>query len=241
MARSSSKHLTYFALMEGLEGDGCALCALVLRALERYFDGLVYEKVNDRGIRETLRASHAFCAAHGEMLRQARSALGAAIIHRDVLNSVARQLEQETRPPQSPIDWLQAALDTRQPQQAVYLLAEKPCPACLHARQSEQNYVNTLLDNWDDEKLQEAFRHSPGLCVQHLRVTLGHATDPSKFEAIKTTQLEIWQGLIAELDEFIRKQDYRFSHEPKGGERDSWSRAIDLVSGRWQVAGSQGG
>lgn len=99
MARSQAKHLTYFALLEELEGDGCAHCALVLRALERYFDGLVYEKVNDRSIRETLRASHGFCPAHGEMLRQARSALGSAIIHRDVLNSVARQLEQEKRPP----------------------------------------------------------------------------------------------------------------------------------------------
>ncbi len=239
MARSESRHLTYFALMEGLEGDGCALCTLVLRALERYFDGLVYEKVNDLSIRETLRASHAFCAAHGEMLRQARSALGSAIIHRDVLNSVARKLERETRPPKSPIDWLQAALDARQPQQEVHLLADKPCPACVHARQAEQNYVNTLLANWDDEKLQAAFRRSPGLCVPHLRAVLGRTTDPARFEAIKTIQLEIWQGLIGELDDFIRKQDYRFSHEPKGSERDSWSRAIDLTSGLWRVAGSQ--
>jgi hypothetical protein len=239
MARSESKHLTYFALMEGLEGESCALCALVLRSLERYFDGLVYAKVNDRGIRETLRASHAFCAAHGEMLRQARSALGSAIIHRDVLNSVARQLEQGTRPPQSPIDWLQAALDTRQSQREGYLLPVAPCPACLHARQAEQNYASTLLANWDDDKLQAAFRRSPGLCVPHLRLTLGSAVDSEKFEAIKTIQLKKWQALISELDEFIRKQDYRFSHEPKGSERNSWSRAIDLVSGLWQVAGSQ--
>ena len=60
MARSQPKHLTYFALLDGLEGDGCALCALVRRALERYFDGLMYEKVNDPSIRETLRASHGF-------------------------------------------------------------------------------------------------------------------------------------------------------------------------------------
>lgn len=236
MAHSQSRHLTYFTLIEELEGDGCALCALVLRSLERYFDGLVYNKVNDVGIRETLRASHAFCAAHGEMLRQARSALGSAIIHRDVLNSVARELEGQTRQPRSRLDRLQAALDTRQPQRSPYLVPEEPCPACLHARKSELNYVSTLLEHWYDEELQAAFRHSPGLCIPHLRVTLGHAVDPEKLEAIKTVQLEIWQGLIAELDEFIRKQDYRFSHEPKGSERDSWSRAIDLVSGLWQVA-----
>jgi hypothetical protein len=239
MARSQPKHLTYFALIEGLEGDGCALCALVLRALERYFDGLVYEKVNDPSIREALRASHGFCPAHGEMLRQARSALGSAIIHRDVLSTIARQLKQEKRPPQSPIDWLQAALDTRQPQQEASLNATEACPACLHACRSEQNYIDTLLAHWDDGELQETFRRSSGLCVAHLRMTLGRAADPTKFEAIKTIQLEIWLGLIGELDEFIRKQDYRFSDEPKGSERDSWSRAIDLVSGRWQVTGGR--
>lgn len=113
------------------------------------------------------------------------------------------------------------------------------CPACLHAYQTEQNYVDTLLVHWADEKLQDAFRRSSGLCVSHLRMTLGRTADPTKFEEIKTIQLEIWQGLIAELDEFIRKQDYRFSHEPKGGERDSWSRAIDLVSGLWQMGGGR--
>jgi hypothetical protein len=237
VARSESKHLTYFALMERLEGEGCVMCALVLRALERYFDGLVYEKVNDPSIRETLRASHGFCAAHGEMLRQARSALGSAIIHRDILNSVARQLERETQPPKSPIHRLQAALYARHPQEELYLRAERPCPACAHARRAEKNYVDTLLANWDEEKLQAVFRRSSGLCVPHLRVVLGCATDPDMFEEIKAVQLEIWGELIGELDEFIRKQDYRFSDEPKDSERDSWSKAIDLTSGRWQVAG----
>jgi hypothetical protein len=241
VARSESKHLTYFALMEGLEGEGCVLCRLVLRALERYFDGLVYEKVNDPNIREILRASHGFCAAHGEMLRQARSALGSAIIHRDILSSVARQLERETQPPKSPLGRLQAALYARQPQEELYLRAERPCPACAHARRAERNYVNTLLDHWDEDKLQAAFRRSIGLCVPHLRAVLGCATDPTTFAAIKAVQLEIWGKLVGELDEFIRKQDYRFSHEPKGSERDSWSRAIDLTSGLWQVAGNSGG
>jgi hypothetical protein len=238
MAGSESKHLTYFALMEELEGTGCALCALVLRALERYFDGLVYAKVNDLGIRETLRASHAFCAAHGEMLRQARSALGSAIIHRDVLNSIARQLECASPPAKSPIDWLQAAFDSRQPQENAFLPAEERCPACLHARRAEHNYVNTLLANWNNDELRAAFRRSSGLCVPHLRMVLGGTNDKDTFETIQAIQLEIWQDLIGELDEFIRKQDFRFSQEPKGSERDSWSRAIDLVSGLWQVGGS---
>lgn len=239
MARSHTKHLAYFAFMEALEGEGCPLCFLVLRALERYFDGLVYEKVNDPGIRDALRASQGFCAAHGEMLRAARSALGSAIIHRDLLNTLVRRLERESRPPPSPTDWLRALVHTNHAQQETVLGGADLCPACIYAHEMEQNYVDTLLDNWGDESLQGAFRHSAGLCQAHLRMVLGRATDPAVFEAIKAVQLEIWRGLLGELDEFIRKQDYRFSDEPIGDEGTSWSRAINLVSGVWQAAGSR--
>jgi hypothetical protein len=38
-------------------------------------------------------------------------------------------------------------------------------------------------------------------------------------------------SLAGELGEFIRKNDYRFSAENVGKEKDSWLRAIELVSG----------
>ena len=33
-------------------------------------------------------------------------------------------------------------------------------------------------------------------------------------------------ALVAELEEFVRKNDYRFRDEPWGGERDAWRRAL---------------
>lgn len=239
MKSSHGKHLTYFALMEALEGEGCPLCVLVLGALRRYFDSLVYEQVNDPLIRENLRASQGFCAAHGEMLRQARSGLGSAIMHRDLLNTIARRLERESHSQQSPADWLQGLVQGGRTRHALPLAATLPCPACVYACESEQKYVDTLLGNWGDEELRSAFRSSAGLCLPHLRMTLGRARDPESFEAMKTAQLEIWGELIGELDEFVRKHDYRFSGEPMGEEGTSWSRAIDLISGLWQVAGSR--
>ncbi len=36
---------------------------------------------------------------------------------------------------------------------------------------------------------------------------------------------------LAELDEFIRKNDYRFRDEPWGQERDAWLRALNALAG----------
>ena len=119
MKGSQAKHLSYHALVEALDGDGCPFCTLLVSALERYFATVLYEQVNDIDLRATLRASQGFCAAHGEMLRQARSALGSAIIHRDLLNTLARSLEGTSPPAGTPSNWLRGLVGTgRRPQPA---------------------------------------------------------------------------------------------------------------------------
>ena len=239
MEGSETKHLSYHALVEVLDGDGCPFCSLVLSAMERYFRTVVYEQVNDIGMRAAWRASQGYCAAHGEMLRQARSALGSAIIHRDVVNTLVQALEGESLPENTPRSWLRGLVDAGHRPRDRVLGGAEPCPACLRIYEREQNYTDTLLLNWDDELLQTKVRSSAGLCLSHLRLTLGRTKDAAQFDAIKAAHLAIWRDLIGELDEFIRKQDYRFADETVRDEGTSWSRAIDLVSGTWQVAGSR--
>ena len=238
MEGSETKHLSYHALVEALDAYGCPFCSLVLSAMERYFSTVVYEQVNDIGMRAAWRASQGYCAAHGEMLRQARSALGSAIIHRDVVNTLIQALEGESLPENTPRGWLRGLVYAGHHPRDRVLDGAEPCPACLRIYEREQNYIDTLLLNWDDELLQTKFRNSAGLCLSHLRLTLDRVKDAAQFEAIKAAHLAIWRDLISELDEFIRKQDYRFADETIGAEGTSWSRAIDLVSGSCQVAGS---
>ena len=238
MQRSETKLLSYHALVEALDGDGCPFCALVPAALERYCRTLLYEQVNDIDLRANLRASQGFCAAHGEMLRQARSALGSAIIHRDVLNTLARSLEAEPPPANTSRHWLRTLVDPGRPTPDLALGVAEPCPACQRVRERELHYADTLLLNWRDERLQRKFSSSAGLCLSHLRLTLARTGNPAQFEALRDAHLAKWRDLIAELDEFIRKNDYRFADKEIGAEGTSWSRAIDLVSGAWQVAGS---
>ncbi len=73
-------HTVYFDIQDALAEPGCALCQLALRSLRNYFNSMVmvYESVNDPGIRAAIRAAHGFCEVHGRMLREAHAAM-----HRD--------------------------------------------------------------------------------------------------------------------------------------------------------------
>lgn len=51
-------------------------------------------------------------------------------------------------------------------------------------------------------------------------------------------EIEKAHFLSWELGEFWRKHDYRFSHEPKGPETDSWFRAIRFFVGLRELEGS---
>lgn len=72
------------------------------------------------------------------------------------------------------------------------------------------------------------------LCVPHLRLALGLATTPAQAELLALREVEALRALGCELSEYIRKQDYRFRHEPLGAEVDAPWRAIAQVAGaRW--------
>jgi hypothetical protein len=67
------------------------------------------------------------------------------------------------------------------------------------------------------------------VCLPHLRA-LGHLRGGISGNA-RGRQLERWRPLVADLEEYIRKNDYRFRSEPRGDEQTSPWRAIGQVAG----------
>lgn len=228
------KHISYHELREALQSEGCALCRLVRQAVHRYLDHLLYENVNDPGVRGGLRRARGFCNLHAWQLHEEHDALGTAILYRDVLQDVAERLAAAAVPGPRPSIWQQlrrihrptgraAALDELTPRQ--------PCPACRVREDTERIYGETLLAHLADPELRADLAHSDGLCLPHLRQVVEMAERTAAGELIALQQ-EGWARLLDELGEFIRKQDCRFRDEPSGTERDSWIRTVALVSGR---------
>jgi hypothetical protein len=223
---SATRHTVFFELRDALSDESCAMCALILRALRRYFDAATYEHVNDGNLRARVRAARGFCATHTQLLRESRSALGTAIISRDVLTNLGRAMREDREGRR------RGGLARLFGDQTVQRLAPQgPCPACEYRREREDSYADALLQHINDPVMSSRFASSAGLCAPHLRVVLSHNADPAAVERLRSIQERIWERLGAELDEFIRKQDAQFTGETSGSERDSWSRAALLIAG----------
>jgi hypothetical protein len=230
MATAEPPHArAYHELLEALSQEGCPICRLGWRVAERYLDGLLYENVNDPGVREGLRAARGFCYRHAWALTAVRGcSLGVAILYRDVLHTVIEELARDSGEEKRVLGW---SLTAGAEKGSGRLAPQAPCPACVQQEEMERIYLRELLRRQDDPHLWPAFAASSGLCLPHLRQALRQTEDDRQRQELLSVQGEIWKRLQHDLDEFIRKNDYRFRHEGFGVEADSWLRALAAISG----------
>ncbi len=229
-AGDSVRSRAYHDLLEALSQEGCPLCRLGQCVAEQYLDRLLYENVNDPGLRERIRVARGLCHRHAWALTEIRgSGLGIALIYRDVLHTVLQELARDAGDEKRFLSW--SLSSSEGVAQADRLMPQGPCPACAQQEEMERIYLHALLRHLDDARLQTAFAGSSGLCLSHLRQALRQAEDNAQRKALLDLQGAIWQQLLAELTEFIRKNDYRFRGEGFGPEGDSWLRALASISG----------
>jgi len=202
-------------------------------------DGLIYEKVNDAGLRKAVRESRGFCERHAWDLVRHGAALGVAIMLRDTVREI-RSVAQSGRyrPPGSwSMTRLQETVDRGQPRSATARLVaalgpQGSCPACDHEAEIDHAVASSFVENlYGPDGLLQAYRLSDGFCLPHFRQVLTRIANETDFQAILDVQQEHWQKLETELSELIRKSDYRFADEQVGPEAISWLRAIASLAG----------
>ena len=106
------------------------------------------------------------------------------------------------------------------------LASPAACPACLDQAGAEQA-LSMLVDE----------REHGALCLSHFLLGLLNAADARAQRSLAAGQSEAYRDIVASLSEFIRKRDYRFTHEPPGEEADSPERAVALVAGARELGG----
>ncbi len=238
-AMSKNRHAIYFELRDALDGQGCPICRLALRTVERFIDYLIYENVNDPEVRADIRDARGFCNLHAWQLRDNRGALGVAIIHRDVLETVMKQVkagQYQANTWLRSLNRVRTTLGATPPSEATTelvteLAPRKPCLVCRIRDNMEAVYIRNLLAALDNPEIGDALRDGAGLCLPHFRQALQQVPDEATFTTLVEIQLNAWERLQHELSEFIRKHDYRFQDEGMGTEGDSWIRALAQISG----------
>jgi hypothetical protein len=231
----SFRHTPYHMLLEAFAGTGCPICEVVDMEVLRYLDQLLHAHVNDLDFRAELRASMGFCPTHAWWLvrRCQGAALGATVMYRDVLNQARRRLSEATgrgsvlsHTHRFPLARL---LSTRTaPHPELY----RGCPACQIRDRVEGAFVSTLISHAHDERFLDRYAESNGICLIHLEQTITAAHGTRTLQRLLDKHAAIMDRLLAELDEFQRKADYRFQAETVGDEGDAWQRAITLLAGK---------
>lgn len=207
-----------------LEKGGCPLCRLANRDVAAFLESLTYERILDLKTRDALQHSRGLCAQHARAWRKVRGvALSIAIVYQVAVKDLLRDTEPQPasflrRPPQ--VSDLADALASR-----------APCPACALGEQTATRYGDQLVRDLRDPDVQTALEHAGGLCLPHLRLVLARPGPAAGKQRLVAVQRQAWAALLRDLDEFIRKNDYRFQHEPVGEEGDSWLRALDVLVG----------
>jgi hypothetical protein len=218
MSPAAPRDTTSFEVREALDRAGCPVCRLAVRSVGRWLTSVAYDQVNDIELRTELRAARGFCNAHShQWLREVRSVLGTAIVYQDLLTAALRELAADNVQ-RGPL--MRALLGSQTADVA-------DCPACRAQMQAEERYLAALLATAAADPT--AVERSEGLCLRHARSAQRRA-GPGAERVVQLTRAAI-EHLLAELAEVIRKEDYRFRHEPRtDAERSAPSRAVARVA-----------
>ncbi len=233
---TAPRDATAFEVREALDGQGCPVCRLTLRAVDRFMAAIAYESVNDRPLRAELRATNGFCNPHAHRwLVVARSVLGTAVIYKDVLTSALRELAGQSRERGQWGGMLRGFFgqgDTRSSSGS-----GPACPACRAQRDAERRYLEALLESLGDAATAAAFAAADPPCLRHTRAALAQG-GPRAELVLERTRAAVGE-LLTVLDEVIRKEDYRYRHEERlPAERVAPAQAVAWAAG---AAGLTGG
>lgn len=234
-AQPAARDILLQELIDALKHPGCVLCQLAQHKSQRYIETLLDTAVIDVDQRNDWRHAKGFCAWHAHIaLTWPQSSSSLAILYEDILRHEMAQVAPLTR--SEPISrWRFGRSPRALRQRAKHWLRAwcqpRVCPACRLWQEQEQLCLSVLLDNGLDPEFAQAFAQSDGLCVPHTAHLIAQGAHHPRLPAILTAQQERMQALDDDLREFIRKQDYRFAHEPFGREANAWQRVVTLIVG----------
>lgn len=212
-----------YDLYEAFEQPGCPVCRLTLASVHQYLDSLIYEYVNKPATHAMVRAARGFCPRHGWHVENElnASAFAIALLYEGLVRTLLKDMGDPD--PNG---------GRRQVSQAGNALAaQAPCPACEHQATVEEHLLRNLLEHIGQAPFAERFDRSAGLCLPHLRQMLDTNTGVGAKARVLAGQQAIWSGLQADLNEFVRKHDYRYGTDAMGDEGTSPRRAVESISG----------
>ena len=226
------------ALCQAVEQEGCPICLVTLESLERVMESWQYEGFSDPANRLALVDAQGFCPRHTWQLTRLPTGFQLALVYREIfpeiLAAMKHHLEQISAHKQGKSRSFWNRLKWKHSKQPEFLRGESLFPKCLFCQRQaeiEQHLTDALLTMLSDQDLRFRLNQATGLCMPHLAQAYHRATSGAQRAALLEYQISCLQRNLAEVEELVRKHDYRFLDEPQGNEMTAWRRAIQLLVG----------
>ncbi|HXG52685.1 MAG TPA: DUF6062 family protein [candidate division Zixibacteria bacterium] len=233
----------FVRLVEAFEKSECPVCFLVSRDSRAYLDHLLYESVLDVPTRMKLTESFGFCGWHARQIQSLPAIcspdVGFAIFAGDLLRKLDFAGQAAIRDYEGRRSWRSWRRKRRQ--SLLSLLKQRRCPVCDHVEQFESFHLKDLLDAIGDSEFLSLYRRSSGLCLPHFFILEETYSSHPNFPLLLRAQLAKAKEIQRTLEEFLRKQDYRFRDQLTPEETRSWKKAMDLLTGRPEVFANEMG
>ncbi len=218
------------------ENGECPVCSMY-RSLEKasveYAMGPSYMEDDVR--METDKVG--FCANHMKQLWDENNRLGLALVLQTHMQKTTRDIKKLTNSPFKGKTLFKKAEES--PISSYIRRLNDSCFICNRVQGFFERYIITVYYLWQNDKaFQKKYLASKGFCTEHYGLLLkeapGNLMGDDLQEFVRATNriyLENMERLIADVDWFVNKFDYRYKDEPWKNSRDAVQRAMTKVNG----------
>jgi Family of unknown function (DUF6062) len=223
---------TASALRKALSKPGCVICEALNASVRCYIFSFLYEGMMSGDVREKFLEGGGFCAQHFRQAKEIEDenwadGFGVAILCQNLLERILPVLNA--------LDVNQngtkRGLSLKHRKNSLPRLAGERCMVCELAQQSEARYMEALEELLGDPSFADQYRQSAGLCLPHVPIAFHCWTSPAAVGLVGQGVKKQAERLVSKLEEFQRKHDYQYKHEPRGAEWSSPGRAIEFLIG----------
>jgi len=207
------KHLLYFKVLDSFKTKQCPVCFLVKDRIDRYFDNLIYENINDVGFRKQFRENQGFCNYHSFKFLSCNDGLAISITHRDLLIDIIEKLNKKD---------VKSFLRKR---------ANK-CIICELIKEAETMYISVIIKYLNDDKFKTKLLSSEGLCIPHYKKLLTKTkTLPQWFTDF---HIKRYNEILTKLDKYLDSCNFSLGDKPPlltDDEKLIWKKLVKTLFG----------
>lgn len=212
---------SFMELLEAFKKDGCPICRLNFSNIDSYFSSILYECVNDPGVRKDLRNSFGYCRNHSVQfigfIEGSYNRFGASIIIADVTAEIIKELDRLSK---LPLKELKKVTSTKH-----------KCPACIYQESHEHIYYSEIFNNLENENFFNKFLKSGGLCLAHLHGLIKIIKDSHIRNKIIENQKLKLSILIKDMNAFVKKHSCQDNQKITSNEAEAFKKAIRKIIG----------